>query len=336
MSAIPELEQALVDAGRRHYRRGALARGRRRLARPLRLAAPALALAAVAVVVVIIARVAAPPREERPAIGPPTRSPERLARDFAIFRRARRASDALPARVPYPPYADTRNSRLVGAAGGQRAFVFPSDDPDRGAELCTFTTVSGTGGNGMCAPLVAGVGDSRLLASRSRRVSDGAPLLLAIFRDGITEARITLRDGTILDRPIRENAIFLALPSQAVSVSWTDASGVSHAQAFAGRPHCPRFEPLPPDALAEAKRAALAAAPHLYPATTNPRVTRAKRLARGDRGSDLYDKCGERTGRRGVLVELQVTPRIRSASLSQGALLLGRIRGRMTVWERLH
>lgn len=242
MSDIPELEHALVEAARRHYRRGATGaarRARHRLARPLRFAAAPLVLAAIAVAVVAVARVAAPPRAERPTDAPAT-TPGfvELQRAYGVFRRPRRTSDALPGRIPLSPYYDAEGSRQVGTAGGQRAFVIPARDVRGKPDLCTLTTVASTGVNGRCAPFVSTYGDG-VLVSRSRRVSDGAPLLLAVFRDGVTMATIRLRDGSRIKRAVRDNAVFALLPSRAVALSWTDGRGRGRSRILPGGAQAP-------------------------------------------------------------------------------------------------
>jgi hypothetical protein len=147
VSEIFELERTLVDAARRHYRRGpagAAARARRRFARPLRIAAVPLALAALVLLVVAIARTAAPPREERPAVtATPASRPgvESLGRSFGVFRRPRRSSDVLPQR-PFAPggwRARTDQSRLVARAGDRRMYAYPASRPGHGTVLCTMT-----------------------------------------------------------------------------------------------------------------------------------------------------------------------------------------------------
>jgi hypothetical protein len=327
VSEIFELEQALVDAARRHHRRGvrgAARRARRRFGRPLRIAAPALAVVALAVVVVIIARLAAAPDPERAAAPPTAR--DAFQRGFAIFRRPARASDALSAQIAFSPSWETQRARLLGTAGGQRAFAVPA-----GRDLCVVTSVSPNGVNSACTPVTSIAEGERVLASRSRRVGDGRALVVVVVPDGVAEVRIELRDGTIADRRVSENAVFASLPSQAVSVSWTDPAGHAHAQRLGAGQRCPLFDPLPADAFGAASALALSA----FPPAGHARVASVKRLERGDRGGDLYAKCGATTASRAVLVDLHVDAG-RSASLSQVSLLIGRIEGRMRVWERLH
>jgi hypothetical protein len=366
MSAIPELEQALVDAARRHYRRGprgAAGRAGRRFARPLRLAAPVLVLAALAVLVLAVARVAAPTREERTAPVPaatPSVSPQagldEIRRAFAVFRRPRRASDALPytskqrrqiqrrARTSRWPRPLLGQSRLVARSGELRMYAYPATDRAHGLSLCTATFSGRGGGGGGCGPVSTAASESRPMSAWGppRRGKPGQ--LEALLRDGIDEVRITLRDGTIFPSAVHDNGLLVSLPSMVTSMSWTGPSGRIHVQQYSDpdpneKPAargCPNLEPLPAGAGAQATRAVLAAAPRLYPGTSNPRVLSVRPLRPGDRGGIAYRTCGAQTASRALKVELRVTPKIRSDSLSQGTLLLGQIKGRMTVWQQLH
>jgi hypothetical protein len=152
-----------------------------------------------------------------------------------------------------------------------------------------------------------------------------------IFPDGIANAQVALQNGNVVDRDVTDNAIFASFGSQAVSVSWTDASGHSHSQVLGAGQRCPQFQPLPADALDRASAVALGG----FAPADHARVTRVKRLERGDRGGYLYGRCGAATASRGVLVELHIDAGT-SASMAKVSLLLGRIDGRMQVWERLH
>ncbi len=116
-------------------------------------------------------------------------------------------------------------------------------------------------------------------------VEPGEAHAVAVFQDGVANATLTMVNGDQVRRPVRDNALLL---SSAVAVSWDDPSGRHHAESLVTPARCPSFEPLPPDAVPQAMRAAMDAQPRLYPETTEPRVVSVKRLGRRDRGGDLY------------------------------------------------
>jgi hypothetical protein len=223
---------------------------------------------------------------------------------------------------PRSPHWVLDRSRRVATLAGRGVFLVPST-------IRPWTLCIVSGARSACATLRDGTADRRLFTLWSPTDSDG----VAIFVDGIDRATLTLAGGRRLHRAVRDNAVLLG---PAAAVSWDDAKGRHHAESLAIPTRCPLFEPLPPDALAQARQAALAAQPRLYPQTSNPRVVSVARLKHGMRGSDLYAKCGGATGRRAIEVELRMTPPTPSASLSQGTLLVGRLDGRMTVWAVLH
>jgi hypothetical protein len=207
-------------------------------------------------------------------------------------------------------------------------YLIPSLPPSGPPELCTYLTRGGGSGSGTCTRLRGGLGDRRLLASWGTNESRA----VAIFRDGIEQAAVTLRDHSLARGRVRDNTLPLWFATPVESVSWTDTSGHRRTATLTGVPRaCPQFEPLGPDGLDRARRLAL----RMF-ADPTPRVTHLASLARGDRGGDLYGKCGAPVASRAVLVDLHVTPPVRSASLSQVSLLIGRLDGQMRVWERLH
>jgi hypothetical protein len=348
VSEIFELERALVDAARRHYRRGArgaFGRARRRVGRPLRIAAVPLALIVLVAVVIAIARTAAPPREERPAATPaatPVSGLDDLRRAFAIFRRPRVAADALPSEsiAPRRARALTDQSRLAAHEGDMKLWVFPVVEAAHGLGLCTWMRAR-RGGSGGCTWLETAESDDHpmTMSSPPRRGKPG--LFAGIFRDDIDDVRITLRDGTILRRPVKDNAVLVPLSS--AMTSWAAPAGMNAHQSLDPDPNekpaargCPDLEPPRADATAQATRAALAATARLYPGRTDPQVVSVKPLKPTDRGGIAYQTCGAQTASRALIVELRLRSKVRSASLSQGTLLVGQIKGRMTVWQQLH
>jgi hypothetical protein len=114
----------------------------------------------------------------------------------------------------------------------------------------------------------------------------------------------------------------------------------ANSSPVASQSSCPRgTTALPADAVAGAARAALAAAPRLYPANKRRgmKVTQAS-LAVYDRQRGAYarSKCGRRVQRRTVVVYLDFPAMGPSASLRQGVLLVTKRTRHYRVWTKLH
>jgi hypothetical protein len=171
-----------------------------------------------------------------------------------------------------------------------------------------------------------------------------AGMLLGVFPDGVKEVRLTMRDGTVLRRPVRENAVLVSLPATLTSMGWSGSSGGPHVRSFADPDSheqpaargCPTLEPLPADADQRAAEAGLAARPRLYPGTTRAEVTRVRPLQDGDREPAVATTCGRRTAERTLVVELELHSRASDRSArSNGTVLVGQSKGRMIVWQQL-
>lgn len=110
---------------------------------------------------------------------------------------------------------------------------------------------------------------------------------------------------------------------------------------------CPHgLKTLTPNAIADAKRAAMRQARELYTNTTGlgrginttgAHVVSAVRAARaGARGAQIRRQCGASTERRSVVVILRFPKMLPSGSLSEGVLFAGRFADGYHVWEVAH
>ena len=161
-----------------------------------------------------------------------------------------------------------------------------------------------------------------------------------LLRDGSRDVRVTLAGGTRLAPALQGNGLLLRTKSLFSVLSWTSASGERHVVRNGLVPEpatpprsCPaRLDPLPEAENAPAERAALVAVDRLYPHAVSAAVNGSARPL----GTPCADAVSERT----VEVRLRLTPRDpaarRSASLSQGRVLVGNLDGRMTVFYVLH
>ena len=142
-------------------------------------------------------------------------------------------------------------------------------------------------------------------------------------------------------------AVLVATTAATIGVALADApeQTISARQAAAAAATtttkgCPRnTTPLRPDAVAGATEAALAQGARLYKNTNRTRalVTKAIRAtADPDRGGYAKTKCGSKIQARSVVVYLEFPAERRSASLSQGVVLVSPTSRGYVAWARLH
>jgi hypothetical protein len=149
---------------------------------------------------------------------------------------------------------------------------------------------------------------------------------------------VTLANGMLLTPALHNGVALVRYPRAVVATGWTDAAGTRHIVRIDRRRDgpsipegCPRLDPLPPDAEAQARRAALMASDYLYPDLVQADVTDVTRIGRG--------LCTPSVTERSLLVSLRIVPSApspRNASLTQGRLLVGMVDGRMKVWMVQH
>jgi len=285
---------------------------------------------------------ARPAERERPA-ATPTPTAELLERHFAAFRRAATPADALPDSIARRLRRDLDHldPRLV-LRSGTRVWLVSGTNNGRvveslrgRTELCTFTVAMGG-----CDPLADAVRGDRPegVWEPPRRGRPGT--LLLVLGDGARDIRVTLTDGTVISPELHDNAVLLGLPRMATSTSWTTAAGARHVYRYQDpdpnesrdAQGCPALDPLPADADAQARTAALEAVDRLYPGVQEATVTAVEPAGPG--------LCTRAVTDRSLQVSLHLVPRDPaergSASLSQGRLLLGVIDGRMAVWSVQH
>jgi hypothetical protein len=324
MSEIPALRDALVGAAARRARR------RRRVT--LTVAAWAAVAAAIAFVLV-----SSEPRElERPAPPPAAARP---LEGFSVFRRPATATDALPAGV-FPGDVGV-DSRLVLDQDGTRVWLATVAHPKVegfGGRRDLCAVVRGKGGPGSDCIGLAGAAPSFVGTIRRHHAPDSVVFMLP---DGARDPHVTLSNGLIVSPEIHDNAALVVPDEPPVGASFTAPSGVRQISRWRdldakGRTPqdagCPRFDRLPADAEAQARRAALLTVDSIYPWIQEASVTGVSPVGPG--------LCTRAVTDRALMVELHLTPfavsQRKSASLTQGRLLVGMLHGRMVVWMVQH
>jgi hypothetical protein len=163
-------------------------------------------------------------------------------------------------------------------------------------------------------------------------------IALFVLPDGSGDPQVLIR-GSSLEPEVRDNVALAAPPESIVSASYTDAAGVRrisrwrdlHAKGWTPQ-GCPALDPLPADAQAQAQRAALLAVSRVYPWIQEASVAGVTPVGPG--------LCTPEVTDRSLAVSLRILPfdesQRKSASLTQGLLLVGMERGRMTVWRVQH
>lgn len=146
-------------------------------------------------------------------------------------------------------------------------------------------------------------------------------------------------------RPVRMSVMALAV-GVAVGVVGVTATKSYAASAPAAAPavsaipatpaDCPTgADELPPDAVARAADAALAAVPKLYDPedTAGAQVTASTRATSSPRGAQVEDTCGAQARERTVEVAFLFPELLPSASLSQGVVFVARFGDDYRVWR---
>ena len=162
---------------------------------------------------------------------------------------------------------------------------------------------------------------------------------MLILADGLHDVRVTLSDGRVSAPRLHDNAVIAEFPDVA-NASWTSPDGARHIQIFQllapgtlpPVEGCPSLGPLPADAEAQARAVALRSVATLYQGVIEASAVSA--------GRPPGTPCRASAAARSIAVGLslvQADPAARkSASLSQGRLLLGMVNGRMAVWSVQH
>jgi hypothetical protein len=203
--------------------------------------------------------------------------------------------------------------------------------------LCVIRSGSGPLGNGECKDLTEFAREGSIGWAQPRHGEPGA--LLMALPAGARDVRVTRSSGLIMVMEPRDGIAEVRLARPVAAASWTDAAGVRHVQRMlAAEPHrprdpgCPRFDALPADADAQARRAALLVVDSVYPQAAEASVTSVAPAGPG--------LCTRAVTDRTLVVSLHLVLRgaaaNRSASLTQGRLLVGVLHGHMTVWMVQH
>jgi hypothetical protein len=147
-------------------------------------------------------------------------------------------------------------------------------------------------------------------------------------------------EGIVTKRPalILCMAVILPACSAASGASIQQRARQTHDASKGQESLCPHnLRPLPPDAVAPAARAGLAAASRIWgEAAHRAIITDAARAEfDSDRGPEAKRQCGKGWGR--TVVVYLFFPKLRfSSSLSQGVLFVARFPAGWRVWERVH
>jgi hypothetical protein len=327
MTEFPALRDALVGAAAR----------RRRRRRVAGAAAPTFAVAAVALVALVTA--SHEPRERERAVASPAPAvgkahvPRSVEAAFAVFRREATRADRLPAGVVFPGMGSPSATRFL-KQGGPRRFFAASFATREGTTLCLLALRRGRIETKTCGTPTEAIGEPTPL-----RISAG-DVTGVFLPDTSTDLRFILSNGVGSVSP-SNNLSLVQLMAPLAGLSWTGGSGMRYIEDFGGTrapaapppDTCPKsLEPLPPDALTKARRAALIAVDRFYPSAMLATVVSAN-PATGT-------PCSSPITGRSIDVGLRLVPRDpkqrKSDSLSQGRLLLGMQDGYMRVFYLLH
>jgi hypothetical protein len=211
VTEFPELQHALVVAGRRRYGRAPRAR---RLTRVVLVAA-----AVCAAVVLVVAITRAPGEQERTAA--PARD---VAHDYAVFRRAPTKADEPSSAVTGMPGLRVDEARLAERSGPWRLYLVAGALDGREA-VCVFAVVGDRAR--------FGCDDAGSVQGYGFRPVDGDPGgVVAVVPDGVDEVAVGF-DGEAFTAPVHDNAALVRLspwPRGDGTIAWTDAAG-AHQQA---------------------------------------------------------------------------------------------------------
>jgi hypothetical protein len=247
VTQFPELQQALVDAGRRRYGRAP------RTWRVLRPVLVAAACAAVAGLVVLLAGTHAP--DERVPSPAATPAPDALERAYAVFSRPATEADTLPDAAGFLRYMVSRDdradfdpsqARLVLHDGRLKVYLVPVPLMGRPA-VCAFEAYDGEWfPGGGCAVLDHGPvspsfhGDPDIDAVHNYSFvpqGDRPGAIFLVARNDIHEVTVNFADGSTLQLPVRDNvAYFTPLKRYPLSIAWDGADGQRHTQPTASFP----------------------------------------------------------------------------------------------------
>jgi hypothetical protein len=306
MSEFPALRDALVGAATR----------RRRRRRVASAALPLIAACVVAATLVSLPMGQAPERED---VAP--KPPTELEQLYGVFRRPQRPEDVMPAGPRDRNAMAAEQTRLVASNGSSRFFAGPTRD---GGSLCTIT-VSGGGYSGGCGPISALRED----------VAQGGwmgTIYALLFQDGARDVRLLLQNGGREAPRLREGGLLASSPVGYTGVSWTTPSGIRIVNRI--KPPQPPLlppcmgpmDPLPDDAVAQAKRAALLEVDQVFPTVQRARVVNA---------AQYFGKaCGKTNGPRAIVVTLDLAT-VPGARHTQGRLVVGKVEGAMRVVHQL-
>lgn len=179
----------------------------------------------VATAVAVAALVVAPGESTAASPSTPTAS-------YAVFSSAQSAGGAMPPELAAQQSPDAQVSSQPTTVPGLAAWAVATND-----QLCVVESDPG-GQSEACAPantLSAEANDLLFTATANGTAStdvDEVDLVVGLAPDGVHAVHFTFGDGTGATAPVVDNGFQLATSSLVTiaSVSWTDATGVTHTQ----------------------------------------------------------------------------------------------------------
>jgi hypothetical protein len=215
VTEFPELQHALVVAGRRRYGRAP---------RAWRAARVALVAAAVCAAVVAIVAVTRAPEQERTA-APPA---DRLTQDYGVFRRAATKADEPPTSVTGMPGLGVEQARLADRSGPWRLYLIAGTLDGRHT-LCAFAMVADRAR--------FGCDDPGSVHGYAFAEADGDPGgVVAVVPDGVDEVTVAF-GGETITAPVHDNAALVrTAPAGPGTITWADAAGASHTAPLRSGP----------------------------------------------------------------------------------------------------
>jgi hypothetical protein len=202
VTVIPQLERDLTEAVARLQRRRVS-----RLRRPTLVAVGALA--AVAAVLVVLGGL---DRRQNDEVAAPAGA-DALAGRYSVFRREASPEDALPQRLRRAGM-DPSLTRRVAQQSDVTVYVAHWTD-----QLCQFVVIATGGGSSGCTPLRAATSTSGTALESTTALSGDRQAFFALVPDDVDSIRLTLRDGSSLDRRPDGNAVLAIVDSEVASVS---------------------------------------------------------------------------------------------------------------------
>lgn len=182
----------------------------------------------------VIAATAGTALSQSPGPGPMSPSDDRqlpqaqqvdaqIEKSFEIFRRAKRAEDAVPAAATNL-LGESAGRALGGAnpALSRRPIATPNGQIyalAANSQLCLLTSRAGAGNSGNCAD-AASAARMGLTTSQAARPGSTDRLIQGLVPDGVTRVRFRTQAGQTVDGDVVDNAFQVVVPSDTIEVEF--------------------------------------------------------------------------------------------------------------------